>query len=93
MGKTSFSGPVNSAAGFVGTVTGDVTGNVTGNVTGDVVGAIQLPTFTVATAPDAGDAGAGTLIFVSDGAAGSPVVAFSDGTNFLRVDTLATIST
>ena len=75
MGTTSFSGPVNSAAGFVG----------------DVVGGIQLPTFTVATAPSAAGI-AGTLIFVSDGAAGAAVVAFSDGTDFLRVDTLAAIS-
>jgi hypothetical protein len=72
---------VNSTNGFVGTVTGDVTG------------AIKLPTFTVATAPSAATAGAGTLIFVSDGAAGSPVVAFSDGTDFLRVDTLDAIAT
>lgn len=80
MANTSFSGPVNSAAGFVGSVTGDVTG------------AIQLPTFTVATAPSAVTSGAGTMIFVSNGAAGSPVVAFSDGTDFLRVDTLAAIA-
>lgn len=80
MATTTFSGPVNSTAGFVG------------NVTGDVTGAVKLPNFTVATAPSAETAGAGTQIFVSDGAAGSPVVAFSDGTDFLRVDTLAPIA-
>jgi hypothetical protein len=80
MGTTTFSGPVNSISGFVGSVAGDVTG------------AIKLPTFTVATAPSAATAGAGTLIFVSDGAAGSPVVAYSDGTDFLRVDTRAAIT-
>jgi hypothetical protein len=84
MASTTFSGPVTSTNGFVGAVTGDVTG--------DVVGAIKLPTFTVATAPSAVTSGAGTMIFVSDGAAGSPVVAFSDGTDFLRVDTLAAIA-
>lgn len=84
MANTNFSGPVNSAGGFVGPVTGAVTG--------DVTGAIKLPTFTVATAPSAATAGAGTMIFVSNGAAGAPVVAFSNGTNFLRVDTLATIA-
>jgi hypothetical protein len=84
MGKTTFSGPVNSTAGFVGALTG--------NVTGDVIGAVKLPTFTVATAPSAVTAGAGTLIFVSNGAAGAPVVAFSDGTDFLRVDTRAAIA-
>ena len=80
MATTTFSGPVNSLAGFVGDVAGDVTG------------AIKLPTFTVATAPSAATAGAGTLIFVSDGAAGAAIVAFSDGTDFLRVDTRAAIS-
>jgi len=84
MANTNFSGPVISVGGFVGPVTGDVTG--------DVTGAIKVPTFTVATAPSAATAGAGTVIYVSNGAAGSPVLAFSNGTNFLRVDTLATIS-
>lgn len=80
MATTTFSGPVNSTAGFVG------------GLTGDVIGGIKLPTFTVATAPSAATAGAGTLIFVSDGAAGAAIVAFSDGTDFLRVDTRAAIS-
>lgn len=51
----------------------------------------ELPEFTCATAPDATVHKRG-LIYVSDGAAGSPVVAFSDGTDWLRVDTLAAIS-
>tara|TARA_R110000782_G_scaffold202143_2_gene290786 strand:- start:548 stop:886 length:339 start_codon:yes stop_codon:yes gene_type:complete len=34
----------------------------------------------------------GTLIYVIDGAAGSPVVAFGDGSNWLRVDTRAAVS-
>jgi hypothetical protein len=56
------------------------------------VGDIKLPTFTVATAPSAATSGAGTLIFVSNGAAGSPILAFSDGTNFKRSDTGGTIA-
>ena len=40
------------------------------------VGDIKLPTFTVATAPSAATSGAGTIIFVSNGAAGSPILAF-----------------
>lgn len=76
MGTTTFSGPVVSNNGFVG----------------DVTGAIKTPTYTVAGAPSASAAGAGTVIYVSNGAAGSPVLAFSNGTNWLRVDTLATIS-
>ena len=82
MASTTFSGPVTSTNGFVGTVTG--------NVTGDVTGAITVPTYTVATAPATETAG--KVIYVSDGAAGSPVLAFGDGTNWLRCDTLAAIS-
>ncbi len=54
-------------------------------------GAVELPTYTVANAPAATGL-AGTLIYVSNGAAGAATVAFSDGTNWKRVDTLATIS-
>lgn len=80
MASTTFSGPVTSTNGFVG------------DVTGDVVGAIKVPTYTVAGAPSAATAGAGTVIYVSNGAAGSPILAFSDGTDWLRSDTGAAIS-
>lgn len=73
---TTFSGPVVSTNGF----------------TGDVTGAIKVPTYTVATAPSASTAGAGTVIYVSNGAAGSAILAFSDGTNWKRSDTGATIA-
>jgi hypothetical protein len=83
--RTTFSGPVASPGGFEG--------DLTGSVIGDVLGAIKLPTYTVANAPSAATAGAGTLIYVSNGAGGSPILAFSDGTNWKRSDTGATIST
>jgi len=70
MATTNFSGPVRSQNGFVGDVTGDVTGTIT------------LPTFTVASAPAATGL-TGTLIFVSNGRAGLPTVAVSDGTNWI----------
>lgn len=76
MAQTTFSGPVVSTNGF----------------TGDVTGAIKVPTYTVAEAPSASAAGAGTIIYVSNGAAGSPILAFSDGTNWKRSDTGATIA-
>jgi len=76
MASTTFSGPVTSTNGFVG----------------DVTGAIKVPTYTVASAPSASAAGAGTLIYVSNGAAGSAILAFSDGTNWKRSDTGGTIS-
>ncbi len=55
-------------------------------------GDIELPTYTVASAPSASSAGAGTIIYVSNGAAGSAILAFSDGTNWKRSDTGATIA-
>lgn len=76
MGTTTFSGPVVSTNGF----------------TGDVTGAIKVPAYTVATAPSAATAGAGTVIYVSDGAAGAAILAFSDGTNWKRSDTGGTIA-
>jgi hypothetical protein len=67
MGTTTFSGPVNSTNGFVG----------------DITGAAKLPAYTVATAPSAVTAGAGTVIYVSNGLAGAPTVAVSDGTDWI----------
>ena len=78
MASTTFSGPVTSQNGFVGSVTGEISG------------AITVPTYTVASAPTTETAG--KIIYVSNGAAGSPVLAFGDGTNWLRCDTLAAIS-
>jgi hypothetical protein len=62
------------------------------NSTNGFVGAIQVPTYTVATAPSASAAGAGTVVYVSNGAAGSAILAFSDGTDWKRSDTGATIA-
>ena len=61
------------------------------NSTNGFAGAITVPTYTVATAPAATDI-AGTLIYVTDGAAGSPILAFSDGTDWKRSDTGGTIA-
>jgi hypothetical protein len=79
MARTTFSGPVASGNGFEG------------SLIGDVVGAVQLTSYTVASAPSAAGL-AGTLIYVSDGAGGLPILAFSDNTNWLRSDTRATIT-
>lgn len=45
-----------------------------------------LRAYTVATLPAAAS-WVGHAIYVSNGAAGQPIVAFSDGTNWLRCDT------
>ncbi|GHC02178.1 hypothetical protein [Cerasicoccus arenae] len=47
--------------------------------------------YTVAGVPTAADY-TGVMIYVSNGAAGSPVMAFSNGTNWLRCDTRAAIA-
>jgi hypothetical protein len=56
----------------------------------NVAGLLKVPTYTVGNTPSA--SAAGRIIYVSNGAAGNPVLAFSNGTNWLRCDTLATIS-
>lgn len=48
-------------------------------------------TFTVATVPDA-TLSTGGMIYVSNGRAGAPIIAFSNGTAWLRVDTATAIS-
>jgi len=65
-----------------------------GRATLDVLnmnGPVDLKTYTVATVPAAASY-TGSIIYVSNGAAGNPVVAFSNGTSWLRVDTLAAIA-
>ena len=54
-------------------------------------GVLQLESFTVATVPAPADH-VGALIYVSNGAAGLPILAFSDGTAWLRTDTRAAIA-
>jgi len=60
--------------------------------TAGFIGDIIVPTYTVANAPSAATAGAGTVVYVSNGAAGSAILAFSNGTDWKRSDTGATIS-
>ena len=60
--------------------------------TNGFIGDIVVPTYTVANAPSAATAGAGTVIYVSNGAAGAAILAFSDGTNWKRSDTGGTIA-
>lgn len=62
--------------------------NAAKSATGNLV---KLRTYTVATVPAAAS-NPRCLIYVSNGAAGAPVIAFSDGTNWKRVDSLANIA-
>tara|TARA_B110000971_G_scaffold180046_1_gene186490 strand:+ start:1443 stop:1667 length:225 start_codon:yes stop_codon:yes gene_type:complete len=60
--------------------------------TAGFIGDIIVPTYTVANAPSAATAGAGTVVYVSNGAGGTAILAFSDGTDWKRSDTGATIA-
>ena len=71
MARTSFSGPVASANGFIGTVTGNV------------AGAVTLPTYTVTSANALATKPAGQIIYVSNGLAGSPCIAVGNDTNWI----------
>ena len=54
-------------------------------------GTFSLPTYSVASVPSA-VTNIGSIIYVTNGAAGTAIVAFSDGTSWLRVDTKAAIA-
>ena len=77
MATTHFSGPVNSTNGFIGD--------------------IKVPSYTVATLPSA-TSEAGTILYASDALKASETtgngtgnLVFSDGSNWIRVDTGATV--
>ena len=85
MASTTFSGPVTSTNGFIGTVTGNVTGDLTGRVFGTVgtrsgAGAVPITSGTVRLTTTAADAltlanGANgqllTIVMVVDGGDGT----------------------
>jgi hypothetical protein len=50
--------------------------------TNGFIGAIDLPTYTVASAPSAAGL-TGTIVYVSNGLAGAPCIAVSNGTNWI----------
>ena len=51
----------------------------------DVGGPVRLKSYTVANAPSASAAGTGAMIYVSNGDAGSPCLAVSDGSDWKRI--------
>ena len=80
------SGDVQAATATIsGAATVGGTLGVTGLATLTVP--LQLPVYTVAAAPTAT---IGQLAYFSNGAAGSPCIAFGNGTNWIRADDSAT---
>ena len=56
------------------------------------VDVLRMTPYTVATVPSASELGVGAVIYVTNGAQGSPILAVSNGTNWLRQDTGAAIA-
>ena len=77
MGSTTFSGPVTSTNGFIGTVTGNITGNITGNVTGDLTGRV-FGTVTTRSGAGAVPVTAGTVRLTTTG---TDALTLANGTN------------
>jgi hypothetical protein len=73
MASTTFSGPVTSTNGFVGSVTGNVSGDVTGNVSGNVTvtAFVQLTAIATAALPAAAAGNAGQVRLINDNGSGN----------------------
>lgn len=76
MANTSFTGPVISQNGFIGSVTGAVDASA---------GTILLPSALVGALPSA--AVAGRILYVSDANTGAGTVCFSNGANWIDIKT------
>jgi hypothetical protein len=76
MARTSFSGPVASANGFIGAMVGSPV----------APSVLTLPTYTLASVA-AVPKTLGTLVFVSNASAGLGAVCFGNGTAFIDIAT------
>lgn len=83
--KATFGGDIEVAG--AATITGAST--LSGAITASLP--VTLPTYAVAGVP-AASSYTGAIIYCSNGAAGNPCLAISDGTNWLRCDTLAAVA-
>ena len=100
MANTTFNGPVVSLNGFIG----GPNPNAGGTGPNDTEQGGKVPytatnatTLTIATGQYSGTtllatANAGALVYVSNGASGNAIYAFSDGASWLRVDTRVAVS-
>lgn len=76
MASTTFSGPVTSQNGFIGSVTGAVDA---------AAGTVQIPAALVGALPSA--AVAGRILYVSNANTGAGTVCFSNGANWIDIKT------
>jgi len=100
MAQTTFNGPVVSLNGFIGgpNINAGGTGSNDTEQGGKVPFSVtNATTLTITSGSESGikllaTVNAGNLVYVSDGASGSAVYAFSDGSNWLRVDTRTAVN-
>jgi len=96
MANTTFTGPVTSLNGFIGGANVNASDTQQG---GSVAWSVtNSTTLTIATGTRAGEtllatANEGVMVYTSNGATGNAVYAFSDGTDWLRMDTRVAVAT
>jgi len=90
MANTTFSGPVTSLNGFIGGPNVNAGDTQQGGSTAYSVSSASAVTDGTNTLN--ASTNEGVMIYVSDGATGSAIYAFSDGTNWKRVDTNTNIA-
>jgi len=102
MANTTFNGPVTSLNGFIGgpNPNAGVTGTPSDTEQGGsvVYSVVNATTLQIQSGPYSGQTLLATvskanLIYTDNGASGNAVYAFSDGSNWLRVDTRAAVAT
>ena len=77
MASTTFSGPVTSTNGFIGTVTGNVTGNVTGST---AVGIVTHPTLSAINATATATAAQVATGYITSTSAAATTITLPTGT-------------
>lgn len=99
MANTTFQGPVVSLNGIIGGPNPNAGSGANDTEQGGNVAytATNATTLTIATGQYSGTtliatANAGALVYVSNGASGNAIYAFSDGAEWLRVDTRAAVA-
>lgn len=99
MANTTFQGPVVSLNGIIGGPNPNAGSGANDTEQGGNVAytATNATTLTIATGQYSGTtliatANAGALVYVSNGASGNAIYAFSDGAEWLRVDTRVAVA-
>lgn len=95
MANTTFNGPVTSLNGFIGGANPNASGTQQGGsakweVTNDTTLTITAGTRNGETL--LATANEGVMVYTADGASGNAVYAFSDGSNWLRMDTRVAVA-